>query len=146
MTADKQVYDLQRLYVEKAGGPFTFTWADREWVLPNILMLDIAVQDRIENLDTSAGLDVMNALFDDIMGPEQGAEWRQVVRPLPMLMDLLQAWTEHSGAKLGEAEASAGSSRSTARPSKRTSTGTTGSTSRKRSTAPKKNAAPRAVS
>jgi hypothetical protein len=142
---EKKPYDLQRLYAEKAGGPFEFTWGDRTWTLPNLLMLDIEVQDRIENVDPSGGVESFNQLFDDIMGAEQGAEWRKQVRPLPMLMDLLQAWTEHSGAQLGEAPASAGSSKSTARPSKRTSTGSTASASRGRSRAAKK-ASPRASS
>ncbi|WP_250029812.1 hypothetical protein [Paractinoplanes maris] len=140
-------YDLQRVYAERAGKPFEFTWADRVWTLPNLLMLDIEVQDRIENLDPgSSTVETFNSLFDDIMGAEQGAEWRQQVRPLPMLMDLLAAWTEHSGAQLGEAPASDDSSKSTGRPSKRTSKGSTASASRKPSRAPRKAATPRVSS
>ncbi len=143
---EAKVYDLQRVYAEKAGTPFVFTWADREWTLPNILMLDIEVQDRIENLDSAhSTIDTFNALFDDIMGAEQGAEWRKQIRPLPMLMDLLQAWTKQSGAQLGEAPASDDSSKSTGRPSKRTSSGSTASGSRKQSPAKKAAAKRRAT-
>lgn len=126
-----ETYDLQRLYAEKAGGPFTFRWADREWTLPNMRMLDIEVQDRIENVDTSAGVDTLNTLFDELLGAEQGARWREVVRPLPMILDLFQAWLDHSKGTLGESGASAGSSKSTGRPSKRTSKPSTGSGSPK---------------
>lgn len=116
-----EIYDLQRLYAEKAGKPFTFRWADQEWTLPHMRMLDIEVQDRIENIDTSAGVEVLNALFDELLGAEQGARWRSTVRPLPMILDLFQAWLDHSKGALGESAASAGSSKSTGRPSKRTS-------------------------
>lgn len=132
--SDSQPYDLQRLYAEKAGGPFEFTWADRTWTLPNMRMLDMATQERLENLDTATTtVETINVLFDDLMGAEQGARWRQTVRPLPMVMDLFQAWLEHSKSALGESPASAGSSKSTGRPSKRTSNGSTASGSPRRS-------------
>jgi hypothetical protein len=138
---DAKPYDLQRLYAEKAGGPFEFTWADRVWTLPNLRMLDIAVQERIENLNTAdATVETINVLFDDIMGADQGAQWRQVIRPLPMVMDLFQAWLKHSQGALGESAASAGSSKSTGRPSKRTSKPSTASASPGRSSAPRKTA------
>lgn len=141
MTASKP-YDLQRLYTEKAGGPFEFTWADQTWTLPNPRMLDITVIEKVDGLSPAdASVDTINALFDDIMGAEQGARWREVPRPLPMLMDLLKAWMEHSQQAMGESEASASSSKSTGRPSKRTSNGSTASASRGRSSAkPRKSA------
>lgn len=134
MTASKP-YDLQRLYEEKDAGPFQFTWADQVWTLPSMRMLDIATQERIENLggDDSASVETVNTLFDDIMGEEQGTRWREVTRPLPMLFDLFAAWLAHSKAAMGESPASDGSSRSTGRPSKRTSNGSTASVSAKRS-------------
>jgi hypothetical protein len=125
-------YDLQRLYEEKAGGPFEFTWADQTWSMPNMRMLDIATQDRIENLEVSgSGVETINELFDDLMGTEQGQRWRAVVRPLPMILDLFQAWLEHSKQAMGEQPASAGSSKSTGRPSKRTSNSSSASGSPK---------------
>lgn len=134
MTAAKP-YDLQRLYAEKVGGPFEFTWADQVWTVPNMRMLDIEQQERIENLqDTDATSETVFAFFDDIMGAEQGARWREVrPRPLPMIFDLLAAWLAHSKGELGEAKASAGSSKSTGRPSKRTSSSSSASGSPKRS-------------
>ena len=126
-----ETYDLQRLYAEKAGEAFTFRWADREWTLPSVYMLDIEVQHRVENVDSNAGMDALNSLFDDLLGAEQGARWREVTRPLPMIFDLFQAWMDHSKGALGESAASTGSSKSTGRPSKRTSKPSTASDSRK---------------
>ena len=131
---DTKPYDLQRVYAEKAGTPFSFTWEDQVWTLPNMRMLDISVQERIENIDvTAAGVETVNALFDDLMGAEQGTRWRDVLRPLPMLLDLFAAWLAHSKGELGESPASTGSSRSTGRPSKRTSNSSSTSGSPKRS-------------
>ena len=138
--SDTEPYDLQRLYAEKTGGPFTFTWADRVWSLPSMRMLDISAQERIENLNSSdATVETINLMFDDLMGAEQGALWRQTTRPLPMIMDLFKAWVDHSRGAMGESEASDDSSPSTGRPSKRTSNGSTKSVSRRRSTVPKPN-------
>ena len=149
MTAEEG-YDLQRVYGEKVGGPFSFRWADRWWTLPNMLMLDFEVQDRIENLDTTAAdKDALNALFDELLGPEQAPEWRKAARPIGALLDMLRQWTEHSKAKLGESPASDGSSKSTGRPSNPTSAASTASNSRKSSTAkraPRKAAFPRGKS
>ena len=134
MTAS-QPYDLQRLYAEKTGGPFEFTWADQVWSVPNMMMLDIEQQERIENLNTEgATSETVFQFFDDIMGAEQGARWREIrPRPLPMIFDLLAAWLAHSKGELGESQASAGSSKSTGRPSSPTSNASTASASRKRS-------------
>lgn len=127
-------YDLQRLYEEKAGDPFQFTWAGEVWTLPNIRMLDIATQERVENLEIGASaVDTINDLFDDLMGAEQGARWRTVVRPLGMILDLFQAWLEHSQEAMGEPLASESSSKSTGRPSKRTSNSSSASDSPRRS-------------
>lgn len=137
-------YDLQQVYAE-AAKPFWFRWADRWWQLPHLRMLDFEVQAAVESFDfaelTGEGVTAeqakakVNELFDLIMGEQQGQDWRKQTRPLPMLLDMLQAWMKHSGAEQGEASASGGSSRSTGRPSKRTSTGSTGSASRRRSKA-----------
>ena len=145
MTDAKKPYDLQRLYAEKVGGPFEFTWADQVWTVPNMRMLDIEQQERIENLETEgANSETVFRFFDDIMGDEQGARWREVrPRPLPMIFDLLAAWLEHSKTPPGESPASDGSSKSTGRPSKRTSNGSTASASAKPSSRrPRKTATP----
>lgn len=128
MTAAKP-YDLQRIYAEKVGGPFEFTWVDKVWTVPNMRMLDIEQQERIENLPTDgASSEIVFQFFDDIMGEEQGKQWREIrPRPLPMIFDLLAAWLAHSKGELGESQASAGSSKSTGRPSKRTSKASTAS-------------------
>lgn len=147
-------YDLQAVYAED-NKPFWFRWADRWWMIPHLKMLDFEVQAEIENFDFSSvtapeGGDVdvaaarakLNELFDLIMGEQQGQQWREVPRPIGFLIEMLNKWTTHSGAKPGEAPASESSSASTGRPSKRTSTGSTASGSRKRS-APAKKAAPK---
>jgi hypothetical protein len=121
-------FDLQRLYEEKTGGPFTFTWANQVWSLPNMRMLDIATQERIEGLnDAAANVETINVLFDELLGAEQGEQWRHVTRPLGMISDLFSAWLDHSKQAMGESQASAGSSKSTGRPSKRTSKASTAS-------------------
>lgn len=140
-------YDLQAVYAEKAK-PYWFKWQDRWWKLPHLRMLDFEVQAEIEAFDFAnlvsddstkdeleAAKEHLNELFDLIMGAEQGKAWRDVERPFNMLMDMLAGWTKHSGAAEGEAPASDGSSKSTGRPSKRTSNGSTASASRKRSPA-----------
>lgn len=137
-------FDLQQVYAEKKT-PFWFRWADRWWQFPHLLMLDFEVQAQVEDfhksIDGVTDMDALRGHFNDlftlIMGAEQSAEWAQVTRPLPAVMTLLNQWLEHSGSDAGESEASAGSSKSTGRPSKRTSTGTTASGSRRRSPAKK---------
>lgn len=138
-------YDLQAVYAENSK-PFYFRWADRWWMLPHLKNLDFEVQAKVETFDfsmltgTNVDLDTARNRIDDlfnlVMGDEQGTEWRAVnPRPVNMLLDMLQSWTKHSGVKEGEASASEGSSRSTGRPSKRTSKGSTASASRRRSPA-----------
>lgn len=131
-------FDLQAVYAENGVEPFRFRWADQWWELPHLLMLDFEVQARVEEFDpTTTTKDDINIFFVDVMGQEQADRWRQVTRPAPMLMAMLRQWVKHSGGTPGESAASDGSSKSTGRPSKRTSTGGTGSASRTRSTAKK---------
>lgn len=152
-------YDLQRVYAEKAK-PFWFRWEDQWWKLPHLTMLDFEIQAQVaefdfaelaaDDMDIEESKKKLNELFDLLMGAEQGKQWRDVSRPLPVLLDMIHQWTAHSGGSSGESSASSGSSESTERPSKRTSTASTGSGSRKRSTAkktaPRKAATPRANS
>jgi hypothetical protein len=144
-------YDLQRVYAEKLK-PFWFRWDDRWWKLPHLRMLDFEVQAQVESFDFGALTDSkdieatktrVNDLFTLLMGGELGAQWRTTVRPLTMLLDMVNRWVEHSGGTPGEAQASPDSSKSTGRPSKRTSTASTGSGSRRPSRA--KKAAPAAA-
>ncbi len=148
-------YDLQAVYAEKAD-PFWFRWDDQWWELPHPKMLDFEVQLKVESFDVSAlteagdGEDVeavakakIDELFGLIMGGGQATEWRQVqVRPLQMMLDMFSQWMEHSKAGMGESEASTDSSKSTGRPSKLTSTASTGSGSPQRSRARKAAAGP----
>ncbi len=142
-STEDEGYDLQAVYAENAK-PFRFRWADHWWELPHPKMLDFAVQAAVESFDYDAisesGGDLgiakqkVDELFTLIMGREQGVAWAKVeVRPLPMLLDLFAKWMESTGVTPGEASASAGSSKSTGRPSKRTSNASTGSASPKRS-------------
>ncbi len=142
MTDQPKVYDLQARYAEQAGTPFTFRWADREWTLPHLRDVDFAVQAEIESWDPQKfGLDTINDLFAKLFGDDQAAEWAKVTRPLPFLFMLFDDWLKHCGAEPGESPASDGSSTSTKRPSKRTSSGSTASASRRRSTPRKQTAA-----
>ncbi len=155
-------YDLQTVYAENAE-PFWFRWDDQWWTLPHPKMLDFEVQVRVESFNTADlfpdGDDTpdeqigevakakMDEFFALIMDAEQAAEWAQVkVRPLTMMLDMLSQWKDHIKAAEGESTASAGSSKSTGRPSKRTSATTTGSASPRRSRARKAVAGPPASS
>ncbi len=139
--SEDEGYDLQALYAEQAK-PFRFRWADRWWQLPHPKMLDFTTQAAVESFDYEAiaesdgdlniAVAKVDELFTLIMGKEQGAEWAKVeVRPLQMILDLFSKWMESAGVKQGEAQASAGSSKSTGRPSRRTSKGSTASASPK---------------
>src|SRR6185436_8384052 len=102
-----------------------------------------------DDVDVDALRDMINELFTLVLDEGrdgQGAEFQETTRPLHALMQLLSQWSEHSGADEGESEASDGSSRSTGRPSKRTSSAGTASGSRKRSTGRGRAAAPPASS
>ncbi len=149
--------DFQADYTGKAE-PYWFRWADQWWVLPHPNMLDFSTHLKVVSIDVSAlaGSDADDAdleetakakvdeLFALIMDAEQAADWKNVEsRPLNMMLGLFNRWMEHSQADPGESSASDDSSRSTGRPSKPTSTGSTASGSRRRSTA--KKAAPKRV-
>jgi hypothetical protein len=133
------VFDLQQVYAEQAG-PFRFRWADRVWELPHLRMLDFEVQLKVATFadsltgvtDVEGTRDRINDLFSLIMGVEQGEAWAKVQRPVNMIGQLFEQWTKHSGAAEGESSASNGSSTSTGRPSKPTSTASTTSASRRR--------------
>lgn len=151
-------YDLQKVYAENAE-PFWFRWDDQWWSLPHPKMLDFEVQVRVESFNTADlfpdGDDTpddkigeiakakMDEFFALLMDDEQAAEWAEVpVRPLPMMLDMLSQWKDHIKAAEGESPASTSSSKSTGRPSKRTSAGTTKSGSPRRSRALKAAAGP----
>jgi hypothetical protein len=136
-------YDLQRDYTTGLE-PFWFRWADQWWDLPHLKMLDfetqlqvISMQDQVAEFnDVERVKAALNDLFTMLMGAEQAAEFAKVDRPIQALMDMLHRWRDHSGdteEEQGESSASAGSSPSTGRPSKRTSSGSTASASPKRS-------------
>lgn len=139
-------YDLQNDYL--AGiEPFWFRWADQWWELPHIKMLDIDVQlevlgfqgkvAELSDDDTAQARAVVDELFAKLMGAEQAAEFEKTVRPINFIFDMLTKWREHSKTaeeQQGESSASAPSSGSTGRPSKRTSKPSTASASPARST------------
>lgn len=143
--SEPEVFDLQRLYTEKAGQPLVFTWEDRQWTLPSARMLDISVQEKLESFDpTNANAGTVDELFSALMGAEQGEQWAQCTsRPLGMILDLFAEWQRRNEAAMGESEASSSSSGSTGRRSSRTSSGSTASGSAKPSTRkPRKTATP----
>lgn len=128
--------DLDAAYAEIRKEPYVFTWAGREFSLPHLAELDFRLQMRIEEAQ-SLGAPELLALFDEMFGPEQAADFAKVTMPTGALFMLFERWLNYSGAKLGEDSASSGSSGSTGKSSRRTSGGTTGSASPKRSTAKK---------
>lgn len=125
-------FDLDAL--ESEGTPFRFTFGGERYEFP--ADLDFALIDLIEGLSdepTKVDVTILTRLAKRLFGPEQWARVEAsgasfgVVR----LIGLMNAYQKHLGVSLGELQASAGSSKSTVRPSKRTSNGSTGSRSRR---------------
>jgi hypothetical protein len=152
--------DVQRDYTEDIE-TYWFRWADQWWELPHRKMLDfkkvlrtLTLQDKVNDITADNVEDLIkefDGVFLMLMGPEQGAEFLEVEdRPIEFLMDTLKRWRAHSGETeedRGEFSASDDSSKSTGRPSKRTSSGSTASGSAKPSSRkPRKTATPRASS
>lgn len=127
-------FDLDRLYAETRSDPYPFRWAGQRWELPSVYDLPTTILDLIgkAELDTAD----IRATLEAAFGPEQ---WRaiQAERPLPIraTVDLFNRWLKWCGVDQGEAQSFAASSNGTAKPSKRTSRGSTASASARRSTA-----------
>jgi hypothetical protein len=134
--------DLDAAYAEIRKQPYDFQFAGRSWSLPHLSDLDYRLMNRIESYTTLTTTE-LEGLFNEILG-DQAEQWGQTKVPTPVLYMVFERWIKHSGGELGEEPASSGSSGSTGKSSRRTSGGTTGSGSRKRSTA--KKAAPKVAS
>jgi hypothetical protein len=146
--ADDGAFDLDRYQAENRREPYRFNWAGQRWELPNVYDLPFSILDLVggdeDNLPVEKVVDGLKSAF----GPEQ---WHQINdrRPLPIMstIELFNRWLAFCGVDRGEAASFADSSADTAKPLKRTSPSTTkGSTSAKRSTAGRKNAARRVAS
>lgn len=137
---------LVAAYAEIRRDPYVFEWPEgRWWSLPHPGDLDYRLLGELEQIDDKvADLEYLEGLFARIFGPDQAEAWQQVEVPTPVLFLLFDRYMKHAGAELGEDGASNASSKNTGTRSRRTSAGTTGSASRKRSTA--KKAAPKAAS
>lgn len=123
-------FDLDRVLAEQADArgdlePFTFVFDGEEYELPPVR--DIRAVSAIAAGHVYDGLAAL-------LGPEQ---WERVqASPATLtstaVRSLLDAYGEHiDGLNAGESSASSNSSTRTARPSKRTSNGSTGSRSRR---------------
>ena len=145
-----EIFDLDAVYAEERGEPFRFRWQGRDWELPPFGEIDLRAIESLKDLAALADADetniaeldisAFNKLLEHGLGPEQWVEWEKVSQPGTAVIRLLNEWQKHSGADVGEAPASTDSSKSTGRPSKRTSSGATGSGSAKRSPARKRTA------
>lgn len=128
-------WDLDAAYAEVARPPLSFRWAGQSWLLTHARELDWRTIEKIDTDDLTIGTirEVLQAAFDD-----QWAAFAETHQPTGMLEKLFNRWLQHSGVDRGESQSSADSSGDTAEPSKQTSPGSTGSGSRKPSSAGRK--------
>jgi hypothetical protein len=117
-----EVFDLDAVAREAAGEPFRFRFGGEDYELPS--HVDIRAIAKLSIGQFYEALQLM-------LGDEQ---WQRMLAADAVFDDqtlrsLMEAYAAHSGTELGESSASTGSSRSTVRPSKRTSNGTTRSIS-----------------
>jgi len=144
--AEPEVFDLDAVYAEERGEPFTFTWEGRRWELPAFGDIDWRAAGMQAEMEAAAdadgmaevGVETLQKLFRFAFGEEQADRWEKARQPAPAMVRLFSEWQKRSGAAVGESPASTGSSPSTGRPSRRTSTASTGSGSARRSTARKR--------
>jgi hypothetical protein len=113
------LFDLDALAAEADGKePFRFQFGGEAYELPS--ELDIRGTAALSSGRVYEGLQML-------LGDEQWQRMQDADAVLTdrMLGALFEAYAEHAGLSLGESSASTDSSRSTVRPSKRTSNGTT---------------------
>jgi hypothetical protein len=110
--------DLDAIIAERQGFPFTFRFGGAEYSLP-------------PRMDMRAlALFTDGKVFDALRTMLGAEQWQQMLDADQVLDDdtlkaLLEAYSRHGGASLGESSASTGSSASTEGPSKPTSNGST---------------------
>lgn len=116
MTDD--VFDLDALAAEADSTPFRFKFGGEEFEIPPMDITWAAIDgSQLSHVD----------MFKLLVGDEQWARITASKARLtePLFVALLDKWMAHYGVTLGESRASRRSSKSTARPSKQTSSGTT---------------------
>lgn len=142
--SDDDYFDLDAVAAEYRSKrvPFRFTFRGREWQLSNLFAtVDL---DTIESAQSS-NLGALRTALTSGLGADAD-DFKVGTLTVVELVPLFERWSVRSGSAPGESEASSDSSGNTGRPSKRTSKPSTGSSSAKRSTGPRKSAAPRANS
>ena len=110
-------FDLDALAAEAGGEPFRFTFGGEEYELPPRIDFRVGVA-LAEGDSVGAVRYMLGEHWQRILDSEQTLDGH-------LAGELLKAYMEHSRTNVGESEASSRSSKSTARPSKRTSKGTT---------------------
>jgi hypothetical protein len=141
---NEDMFDLDAVAAEQKAKrqPFPFKFRGQRRELANIYaVIDLDTIEAAQNNDLSA---LRKALTDGL--GEHAGEVNVGAMTVDELVPLFERWMESSGATPGESPASSTSSVSTERPSKRTSKGSTGSGSARRSGAARKTAAPPASS
>lgn len=113
-------FDLDALALEEAGEPFRFTFGGEDF--------EIAAHYDPRVFRRFAQGDLAGALLG-MLGEEQFAKLDAIDKPFDErhLQALMEQWAEHFGTTAGEASASSSSSKSTGRPSRPTSSGSTDS-------------------
>lgn len=110
-------FNLDAVVAEATGEPFRFVFGGDTYEMSP--QPDIITARLLQTGQLVAG-------FERLLGAEQ---WERLVAAsevldMPRLVALFEAYADHLGIDLGESEASSSSSKSTARPSKRTSPAT----------------------
>lgn len=119
VTPEPEPFDLDALAAEAAGKePFRFRFGGQDYVLP--ADMNILAAAAFTHGDIYEGLELL-------LGVEQ---WDQMLNSEAVLTDamlsgLFDKYQSHMGIDVGESSASTVSSKSTVRPSKRTSSGVT---------------------
>lgn len=117
-----EVFDLDAVARDATGEPFRFRFDGEEYELPPQMdfraVARLTVGQLYEAMELALGADQWQRVLD-----------AEAVLTMDAITKLFEAYSLHGGLALGESSASTGSSRSTVRPSKRTSGGTTRSIS-----------------
>lgn len=144
MTTGEVMFDADRFRDEVRHDPFVFKWAGRTWEMRHYRDVDDSVLELIELSQDDFSLKHLRTVLTALLGEQQWRELTETQRlPFKVLEELLNRWLRHCGLDQGESVSSADSSTGTAELSKRTSDGSTASSSAGHSTAPRKNASRR---
>lgn len=113
-------FDLDAFVAESLGEPFVFKFGGEEFTVAPAPDMRI-----IAEFDGGSMMVCLQLMLGDDYERFAAIPTKTAILTRDGLLKLLTQWTKHQRASLGESSASTGSSKSTGRPSKRTSNGST---------------------